>query len=198
MLDEKMLSQLDAAARLHLLPDSMILSSKEAAVFLRLSLRSLEDLRRSGEGPAYSQAPGGSNRPCMYQKGDLLAWIEKNKLSSVADNAIRNKLVFAVAGLVEEAAFWLTPSGLIVGDVESTPLSDVPRLLQECEIEWLPAIEAAASRDWIGADEHEEFARQVQTRLSDAASAVSSGVERTQLREVVPEAAPGRRGLLID
>lgn len=192
MLDEKMLSQLDAAARLHMLPDSMVLSSKEAAVFLRLSLRTLEDLRRSGDGPAYAQAPGGSNRPCLYQKSDLLAWIGKNKLGSVAENAVRNGIVFALASLVEESAFWVTESGLIIGAVESTPITDVPRLLTECQVEWLPAIEAACSRDWIAADAHEEFGRHVQEKLSSAAAGVVAGVERTVLSEVTADATPAR------
>ena len=192
VLDEKMLSQLDAAARLHMLPDSMVLSSKEAAVFLRLSLRTLEDLRRSGEGPSYAQAPGGSNRPCLYQKGDLLAWIGNNKLGSVAENAVRNGIVFALTSLVEESAFWVTESGLIVGAVESTPIADVPRLLAECQVEWLPAIEVACSRDWIAADAHEEFAGHVQAKLSNAGASVRAGVERTVLREVLADAPPAR------
>jgi len=197
MFDEKTFAQLDAAARLHMLPDSMMLSSKEAAAFLRLSLRTLEDLRRSGDGPAYAQAPGGSNRPCLYQKGDLLAWISKNKIGSVAENATRNGIVFALAGLVEESAFWVTSSGLIMGAVESTPVADVPRLLAECSIEWLPAIEAAATGDWIGADAHEEFGRHVQSKLSDAASAVLAGVERTVLAEITAD-APSARAALRD
>jgi hypothetical protein len=197
MLDEKMFADLEAAARLHLMPDSMRFSTKEAAVFLRLSVRTLEDLRRSGDGPAYEQLPGGSNRPCFYEKAELLAWTGKNKVNSITDNAIRNGLLFSVASLVEEAAFWVTPSGLIMGAVENTLAADVPRLMLECDIEWLPSIEAAGSRDWIGSEPHEEFANDVQAKLSHAAAGVRAGVGRTALAETLSDAPP-RRAPLID
>jgi hypothetical protein len=87
------LKELEALAVLHSLPDSTPLTTQEAALFLRSSVSALEVLRRCGTGLVYMQhsAKGltGPNQKCLYQKRDLLAWIESNKVSSVVQAAVR-------------------------------------------------------------------------------------------------------------
>lgn len=86
-------SVLDDVDRLHCLADSVPFTTKEAALFLRSSVSALEAMRRQGTGPVYIQ-PGakgsvGANQKCLYQKADLLAWLDANKVSSVIEAAER-------------------------------------------------------------------------------------------------------------
>jgi hypothetical protein len=50
IFDEKVFADLGAATRLRLMPDSMLFTSQRAALFLRISPRTMEELRHSGEG----------------------------------------------------------------------------------------------------------------------------------------------------
>lgn len=76
---DQILATLDVLERLHRLPDTVALITSEAAVFLRSSVSALEAMRAKGAGPSYSQAGArgvsGANQKCLYEKGDLLAWI---------------------------------------------------------------------------------------------------------------------------
>lgn len=50
------LSELSALERVYMLPNDAPLTSSEAALFMRLSLSTLERMRRDGSGPAYLQS----------------------------------------------------------------------------------------------------------------------------------------------
>lgn len=86
---------LEALDRLHRLPDSAPLTTREAALFLRSSVSALEAMRRQGVGPVYIQAglngSTGSNQKCLYQKGDLLAWLMLNKVTSSIQAPFRKR-----------------------------------------------------------------------------------------------------------
>jgi len=86
------MATLDIAERLHRLPDTVALTTAEAAIFLRCSVTMLERLRSSGLGPPYIQGGvkgSGTNQRCLYEKTDLLAWIRSLKVNSKMEAAIR-------------------------------------------------------------------------------------------------------------
>ena len=87
---------LEAADRIANLSDEVMLTTKEAALFLRVSVRSMERMRSatdSGKGPDYHQAaiPGmkGFNQSVRYRLGDLRAWLAENRQGSTLEAAIR-------------------------------------------------------------------------------------------------------------
>jgi|APMI01.1.fsa_nt_gi hypothetical protein len=87
---------LEAADRIAKLSDEVMLTTKEAALFLRVSVRSMERMRSAtyaGTGPDYHQAamPGmrGLNQSVRYRLGDLRAWLAENRLGSTLEAAIR-------------------------------------------------------------------------------------------------------------
>lgn len=72
-----LLSQLSVLEALHLLPDSAALTTDEAAIFLRVSVTTLERLRRDDTGPVYIQGGAAGaraiNQRVTYLKSDLIA-----------------------------------------------------------------------------------------------------------------------------
>lgn len=86
-------AELEVLDRLHRLPDTVMLTTMEAAIFLRSSVSKLESMRSNGSGPRYIQggAKGsrGANQPCLYEKGDLLTWLRAQKVTSVAEATTR-------------------------------------------------------------------------------------------------------------
>jgi hypothetical protein len=98
-------AKLEALAHICSLPDSTWLTTYEASVFLRVSDSTLERMRQPGsttQGPPYSQAGGGKkdargkavraegrNQKVLYKKGDLLAWLEQNRVSDSLKAAVR-------------------------------------------------------------------------------------------------------------
>ena len=67
------MSVVDALAHVNAMPDSALLSTSEAAVFLRASVSKLERMRRDQIGPPY--VAGGQKNSVAYMKDDLKAWL---------------------------------------------------------------------------------------------------------------------------
>jgi len=90
---QEALAKLEVVDKLHRLPDSALLTTELAALFLSSSTTTLERMRADGSGPAYSQggAKGarGTNQKCLYKKADLLAWHDERKVTSSMMAAIR-------------------------------------------------------------------------------------------------------------
>ncbi len=63
--------------------DSPYLSAKEAALYLRVSLRSLEHFRSEGGGPAYRKHGG----TVVYHLQDLERWSARRRYKSTAEKA---------------------------------------------------------------------------------------------------------------
>jgi hypothetical protein len=55
-------------------PISGLLTTLEAATYLRLSPRTLEDMRVTGAGPRYYKLGPGKRSKVVYRKDDLEAW----------------------------------------------------------------------------------------------------------------------------
>lgn len=62
------------------LVDSPYLWASEAALYLRISLRALENFRASGEGPAYRKHGGR----IVYHREDLERWSLRRRFQSSA------------------------------------------------------------------------------------------------------------------
>ena len=60
---------------------STYLNTVEAAKYLRLSPRTLENMRLTGEGPVYRK----HGRLVVYHPTDLVAWSESRKQESTSD-----------------------------------------------------------------------------------------------------------------
>lgn len=61
-----------------------LLTTIEAAKFLRLSHRTLERLRVQGTGPRYMKAGPGIRTRVLYKLDDLMSWVER-KYSSTSE-----------------------------------------------------------------------------------------------------------------
>lgn len=60
--------------------DSPYLWASEAAIYLRISLRALENFRATGEGPAYRKHGGR----IVYHREDLERWSARRRFQSSA------------------------------------------------------------------------------------------------------------------
>lgn len=63
---------------------SRMLTTSEAAQIVRLSPRTLERLRVSGEGPRYVKAGPGKRAKVLYRECDLAAWLEQFSFASTS------------------------------------------------------------------------------------------------------------------
>jgi hypothetical protein len=61
------------------------LTTAEAALFLRLSPRTLEDMRLNGTGPWYNKLGPGKRARVVYQEADLLTWVNRYGYGSTSE-----------------------------------------------------------------------------------------------------------------
>jgi hypothetical protein len=64
---------------------SGLLTTVEAAEYLRLSPRTLEDMRVTGNGPRYFKLGPGKRSKVVYRKNDLEQWIGRFGYSSTSE-----------------------------------------------------------------------------------------------------------------
>ncbi|CAI9121340.1 helix-turn-helix transcriptional regulator [Brytella acorum] len=77
-----------AASALHggLMSASIIVSERDAEPYTGLSVRTLQRLRLTGQGPSYVQLTG---RRIAYRLSDLEEWVAQRVVSSTADATVR-------------------------------------------------------------------------------------------------------------
>lgn len=66
-------------------PGGRLLTTPEAADLLRLSVRTLEDMRVDGKGPRYYKLGHGRRAKVVYKLADLDEWVEKFGRGSTSD-----------------------------------------------------------------------------------------------------------------
>ena len=63
--------------------DDALLSPRQLAERLGVSLRTLERMRHTGEGPVFNRVSGGMRRGrVMYQASQVRAWLDKRECQS--------------------------------------------------------------------------------------------------------------------
>lgn len=163
------------------------LTTSEAAIFLRISVTTLERLRKTGGGPAYSQ-PGsvgvkGTNQTCYYLREDLEKWFMGNRVESSLEAAVRKGQAFAtIFDVAEPAAFYIDPEGHVESMVEENLLGTVVQRIGAWDVLWMTPVEAAGRR-WIDLGNHKAFAEGVRRVLSNAINALDMGVEETDIAQ---------------
>jgi hypothetical protein len=63
---------------------SGLLTTVEAAEYLRLSPRTLEDMRVTGNGPRYFKLGPGRRSKVVYRRDDLDAWAQNFEFTSTS------------------------------------------------------------------------------------------------------------------
>lgn len=71
--------------RIELARERQLLTTAEAADYLRLKRRTLEDMRVRGNGPRYYKLGPGRMSRVAYRKGDLDAWVERYSFGSTSE-----------------------------------------------------------------------------------------------------------------
>lgn len=152
-----LLSHLSVLDALHRLPDSAALTTDEAAIFLRVSVTTLERLRRDGNGPVYIQggAAGarGINQRVTYLKSDLIEHQNNQRVKSTLAAAIRRGQAF-MPGTV---ALWPVQvpdigarrpfyhwDGQLLEAVDMVPIGEIVDRLGKVPICWAAPIRALA------------------------------------------------------
>lgn len=188
------LADLDPWERIDRMPDHRPLKSSDAAIFMTFSLSTIERMRVAGTGPDYFQGgmrfdgsspkpADGPNQHIRYFKEDIKRWQQSNKVSSSMQAAIRKGQMFAtIFDLAQQEAFYLDAQGNVEGMVENTPISTVIERLDEWDIVWLNAVEAA-SRRWSNLSAHQSFADSVKRVLSHVSQSINAGLEGTDIAE---------------
>jgi excisionase family DNA binding protein len=79
--------------------DDALISTQQLAERLGVSLRTLERMRHTGEGPAFHRVSGGMRRGrVMYREGQVRAWLDRREYrSTVSVLASRGEDAGAVA-----------------------------------------------------------------------------------------------------
>lgn len=163
---------------LHRLPDSVALTTDEAAIFLRCSVSTMERLRRDPSGPAYLQGgkkgAKGVNQKCTYLKGELIKYQESLKVSSSMDAAVmRGQAYMPYANPTPKRSlydhstkrpFYINKQKLIVGSIDDTSLGVILSRIGKFDIDWLNPI-YAATRPWAAEPEHKLYADEVRKSL---------------------------------
>jgi hypothetical protein len=187
--DGQKMSIVEVLNCLNALNDEVMLTTTEAAIFLRVSVTTMERWRRQdGVGPEYIQ-PGvagakGTNQSCYYLKSALIAWQKKNTVTGSLAAAIRKVQTFStIFDIAESLPYYLNPNGDVESRVENNTLGTVvERVGKTWEVVWMPATEACARR-WSSLAAHKEIAEQVQKTLSDIQTGITNSVEATDIAE---------------
>ncbi|MCS6471786.1 helix-turn-helix domain-containing protein [Burkholderia thailandensis] len=185
------LNTYEVLSALHALPDQASLTTAEAALFLRLSPKTMERMRLDGSGPTYIQggAAGvrGGNQKCFYLKEDLLAWQRANQVSNAMQAAVRRGCAFkTIFDLVAEEPFYLDVAGRVLGQAGDASLSVAIERLgsSSLDVVWLPVIDVAG-RQWVHLSLHQEFSDGVLNALNMAYQKIASALEATDIDEGV-------------
>lgn len=186
-LGGKRMKAVEALEVLHKLPDSILLTTPEAAIFLQVSDTTVERWRKEGSGPRYFQGGGaaarGVNQHVRYQKADLIQWIEANKVGSTAEAAIRKGQAFkTISDLAATLPFYIDDLGLVESMVDECLVNTFVERLGSWAIQWLTPMEAG-SRRWSNLASHQALAQSVQSVLADASASVRAGLEATELAQ---------------
>jgi hypothetical protein len=192
--DGKIISTLDALTRLHALPHTVAITTSEAAIFLRVSVTTLERLRKAGGGPVYIQGGSlgakGTNQSCTYLVSELLAWQKNNTVSNSMAAALKKGQAFStIFDLAEVEAYYIDTARNVESMVEENTLATVAERVGSWDIVWMNAVEAA-SRRWTSLASHRRFARAVKSTLSNASKGIRAGLESTDIAEVTAEPPP--------
>ncbi|QYG04050.1 hypothetical protein [Massilia sp. NP310] len=177
MTDSKMLSELTAAERLSLIPDSMLIVECQAAVLTCLSLRDFNKCVSDGLGPkSYEKKKKGYSFPA-FKKKHLLSWVDSNPFDTYEDDAAFFKLPLNIIKLNRHEAFW-TAGNAIVDAVESTPSECFEARIVEFNIKWIPVVEAVTEWEWSFGKEYARYVERVLPMLRDASTLIHARVER--------------------
>jgi len=65
--------------------DVRYLTTGEAAAYLRLAERTLQDMRLKGTGPSYHKLGPGRRAKVVYVHEDLDAWVSRYKFTSTSE-----------------------------------------------------------------------------------------------------------------
>ena len=166
---------------LHRLPDSVALTTDEAAIFLRKSVSTIERLRADSSGPKYMQGgkkgAKGVNQKCTYLKGDLIKYQESLKVSSSMGAAVRRELAYmpfvdptpkrSLYDLSTKRPFYLSEEHYIVGSIDNTTLGVILSRIGKYRIIWLNPVHAA-TQVWSAESEHKLYADGVRASLKYA------------------------------
>ena len=179
------------------LPNNAQLTTSEAALFLRRSVTTLERWRVSGEGPDYIQSgkagAKGTNQSILYEKADLVAWTQANKVSNTMQAAVRKGQAFiTLMDLTQTEPFYVDEDGNIESMAESNPLETVMERIGGWKLTWLTPLNAAEGR-WNDLSAHKDFAAGVEQVLANASKSIKSGVESSDILQSTPTegAKPG-------
>lgn len=184
------LSVLDALARL---PELATLETCEAAIFLRVSLSTLERWRRDGNGPLYIQVGKDGarsfNQKCRYQKADLINFQDKHKVSSSTNAVTMRGLGFirfsdsfsqsSEFDPTSKCPFYVDSRGHLVGSVEDTILQDVIERLGKFDIKWIYPVPATYMA-WSTTAAHSHFSRGIQSTLLSTMTRIGASVSKQQ------------------
>ncbi len=198
----------DPWERVNAWPDGKPLKTKEAAIFMRYSVATLARMRKKGNGPDYFQGgikqdgriprPSlegedwrgpGVNQHIHYFKEDIQAWQKAGKVSNTLEAAIRKgqlRTFSAIGDLLEELPYYIDPMGRVEACVEDLSMQTLIERLDVWEIEWLPAVEAAA-KVWTDREAQKKLADAIKPVLKYALERLDTGIEASELN------AEGRR-----
>ena len=194
-LPNKSLSEYDVLAALHRLPDSVMLTTDETAVFLRLSRPTLERMRRDGTGPIYSQGGGkgakGINQKCFYLKQDLLSYQGSQRVPNSMAAAVRRGQAFlayvdptprrSVFDLTTKLPFYVDGNCNVESCVDHVAIDTVVKRLGSWAIEWLSPI-PACSRSWVSSAELNLYSAPVRDALLLAVARIDKARDRGPLK----------------
>lgn len=64
---------------------NLYLTSEETAELLKISRRTLERMRVTGEGPPFMKAGAGKRSRVLYKQSDVTGWLESNTYNSTSE-----------------------------------------------------------------------------------------------------------------
>ena len=184
--------RVDVLTLITMLPNDALLTTSEAAVFLRRSVSKMERMRVNDNGPAYLQDPPppgskATNLAVLYEKAALKAWAKENTATSSMEHAALHGRTFAtLLDAVDEMAFYVDDYGRVEGAVEDFTAAEVIKSLGQRQIIWLPAAEGC-SRPWTNTGAHKALADQVLAVLTQSSRAIEQNMQATEISEGIPE-----------
>ncbi len=197
------LSDMSVLTGLHMLPDSVALTTDEAAIFLRLSPSTMERMRKDGSGPNYIQggAKGakGVNQKVTYLKLDLIKWQESRKVSNSMQASVNRAQAFVPYAdptpkrshfdLVTRLPFYVDANGAIAGSVHATPIGTIVLRLGSTSYVWLSPL-LAVQKAWSSEMQFLEFASQLRHALAAAMAAIDCGTAGNKSQGIDAVVAP--------